>query len=122
MVARIVIGTAILLLVGVYFLSTADLPVGQVATPSPAEAIGSRETPQGESLFAEIDENGNVLRVIVADEKVINSGLFGDPANWVRTYADGRERGKYAGKGDVYGKDLDAFATSTEALEHMKRL
>lgn len=83
--------------------------------PEPAEL------PVEESLFAEIDKDGNVLRVIVVSEEVINSGLFGDPANWVRTYADGRHRGKYTGKGDVYDRDLDIFATSTEAIEALKR-
>ena len=61
-----------------------------------------------ESLFAEI-QDGIVVRVIVAEPEVINSGLFGDPENWVRTYANGRIRANYSGIGHTYDKDRDVF-------------
>lgn len=99
-----IVGVAVVVPIGVALVPNGELP----------KATGE------ESLFAEIDGNGVVLRVIVADAEVINSGLFGDPQNWVRTYMDGRKRGKYAGKGDVYGKDVDIFATSTEALDNLR--
>ena len=35
--------------------------------------------------FAEIDEGGTVLRVIVADQDFIDSGVVGDKTNWVQT-------------------------------------
>jgi len=58
--------------------------------------------------FAEIDINGNVLRVIVADQAFIDSGLVGDPKNWIQTESDGTRK-NYAGPGYVYNKDIDAF-------------
>lgn len=62
-----------------------------------------------ESMFAEIDENGNVLRVIVIDIEDLMTGQWGDPTKWVRTYADGGKRGYMAGKGLKYDSNLDAF-------------
>lgn len=63
--------------------------------------------------FAEIDENGIVLRVIVAEQDFIDSGLVGDPSTWVQTSynAKGGEglRKNYAGPGYTYDKSLDAF-------------
>ena len=35
--------------------------------------------------FAQIDENNQVTQVIVAEQDVINTGLFGDPATWIQT-------------------------------------
>jgi len=35
--------------------------------------------------FAKIDENNKVTQVIVAEQDVINTGLFGDPASWIQT-------------------------------------
>jgi hypothetical protein len=35
--------------------------------------------------FAKIDENNRVTQVIVAEEDVINTGLFGDPVLWIQT-------------------------------------
>ena len=35
--------------------------------------------------FAKIDENNRVTQVIVAEQDVINTGLFGDPALWIQT-------------------------------------
>lgn len=64
--------------------------------------------PEAPSTYAEIDENGEVLRVIVITEEMIQTGKWGDPDNWVRTYDDGR-RNVYAGKGDKYDRENDAF-------------
>ena len=74
-------------------------------------AIGSNEEvlPGEESLFAEVNAKGEVLRVIVADKDFINSGKVGDPKKWVRTYYNGRIRGKYAGVGHKYNKSQDIF-------------
>jgi hypothetical protein len=57
--------------------------------------------------FAEIDENGVVLRVIVADQDFINSGVVGDPSRWVETSDSTRKN--YAGIGYTYDQARDAF-------------
>lgn len=71
------------------------------------------------SHFAEIDKNGIVLRVIVAEEDFINSGAVGKPTNWVQTSYNtlaGKHslngtplRKNYAGVGYTYDKTRDAF-------------
>ena len=67
------------------------------------------------SHFAKV-ENGVVTQVIVAEQDVIDSGLFGD--GWVQTsyntyggqHPEGRPlRKNYAGIGFKYDADLDAF-------------
>lgn len=71
------------------------------------------------SHFAQIDGNGKVLRVIVAEQDFIDSGVLGDPSAWVQTSYDTRGgvhdkggaplRMNYAGPGYSYDKTLDAF-------------
>jgi hypothetical protein len=61
------------------------------------------------SYFAKIDEEGVVTTVIAATQEVIDSGLFGDPAEWVETDMEGNTRNQYAGIGMVYIKELDSF-------------
>lgn len=61
------------------------------------------------TYFAEVDKSGTVLRVIVASQEFIDSGVVGDPSAWVQTDINGGIRKNYAGKGYVYDKDLDAF-------------
>jgi len=77
--------------------------------------------------FAKI-ENGTVVNVIVAEQDVIDSGLFGDPTSWIQTSyntlggvhykPNTREpsedqskalRKNYAGIGYTYNAQLDAF-------------
>jgi hypothetical protein len=79
------------------------------------------------SHFAKI-QNGIVTQVIVAEQDVIDSGLFGDPASWVQTSyntignvhyepnssprrPDGGValRGNYAGIGHTYDETHDVF-------------
>ena len=62
-----------------------------------------------ESLFAEVDAQGSVLRVIVADQSFIDSGAVGDPKNWIQTSSKGTIRKNYAGTGYKYDKTIDAF-------------
>jgi hypothetical protein len=105
--------TALLTLTGTgIVLAAVNLPAN---APDIVVPVGHDELvlPNEESLFAEIDENGQVLRVIVADVEVIKSGRFGDPANWVRTYSDGKRRGSYAGKGHTYDRTTDTFIPPT---------
>ena len=61
------------------------------------------------SHFAEIDKDGIVLRVLVAEQSFINSGLVGDSFNWVQTSYNNNFRKNYAGKGYTYDKTRDAF-------------
>ena len=78
------------------------------------------------SHFAEIDKDGVVQRVIVAEQDFINSGKVGDPNNWIQTsyntrggvhYAPNSNdpddgialRKNYAGKGYTYDQTRDAF-------------
>lgn len=69
------------------------------------------------SHFAKV-EDGIVTQVIVAEQDVIDSGLFGDPASWVQTsyntyggqHPEGRPlRKNFAGVGYTYDADRDAF-------------
>ncbi len=61
------------------------------------------------SHFAEIDKDGIVQRVIVAEQNFINSGTVGDSFNWVQTSYNSNFRKNYAGKGYLYDKVRDAF-------------
>jgi len=78
------------------------------------------------SHFAEINKDGIVQRVIVAEQDFIDSGVVGDANNWVQTsyntrggvhYAPNSSepdggialRKNYAGKGYTYDKTRDAF-------------
>ena len=78
------------------------------------------------SHFAEIDNNNIVQRVIVAAQDYIDSGVVGNPDNWVQTsyntrggvhYAPNSNepdggvalRKNYAGIGDTYDESKDAF-------------
>jgi hypothetical protein len=59
------------------------------------------------SHFAEIDENGNVLRVIVADSLEWCQTRLG--GTWVQTSYTASMRGNYAGIGYQYRSDIDKF-------------
>jgi hypothetical protein len=69
--------------------------------------------------FAQIDGYNKVIQVIVADQDVINTGLFGDPALWIQTsynthggvHTQGGTplRKNYAGIGYSYDATRDAF-------------
>jgi hypothetical protein len=61
------------------------------------------------SHFAEINSEGVVQRVIVAEQDFINSGLVGDSFNWVQTSYNNNFRKQYAGKGYTYDKSKDKF-------------
>ena len=61
------------------------------------------------SHFAEVDKDGMVLRVIVAEQDFINSGVVGDSFRWVQTSYNGNFRKNYAGVGYTYDKTRDAF-------------
>lgn len=77
------------------------------------------------SHFAEIDDNNIVIRVLVIEQDVVDSGLFGDPERWIQASyntfggvhydADGNPDGgiplrkNYPGPGFTYDPERDAF-------------
>jgi hypothetical protein len=71
------------------------------------------------SHFAEIDDDGIVLQVIVAEQDFIDSGLVGDSSNWIQTSYNTRGgvhilggtplRKNFAGSGYTYDGERDAF-------------
>ena len=61
------------------------------------------------SHFAEIDKNGIVKRVIVAQQDFINSGKVGDSFLWVHTSYNNNFRTQFAGIGYKYDKEKDIF-------------
>ena len=67
--------------------------------------------------FAKV-ENGIVTQVIVVEQDVIDTGIFGDPSLWFQTsyntyagqHPDGKPfRKNYAGIGYIYDVERDAF-------------
>ena len=70
------------------------------------------------SHFAKV-ENGVVTQVIVIEQDVLDTGLWGNPADWVQTsyntYGGQHRQGgtplrkNYAGIGYIYDLDRDAF-------------
>src|SRR3990167_3743923 len=71
--------------------------------------LPSTEQPIEETYFAEIDKNGVILQVIVADQNFINSGVVGSPNNCVQTYKNVSIRKNYAGKGCEFNQNINAF-------------
>lgn len=70
------------------------------------------------SHYAKVNSQGIVEQVIVAEQDVIDSGLFGNPSSWVQTsynthggqHPEGRPlRKNYAGIGFTYDATRDAF-------------
>ena len=69
--------------------------------------------------YAKIDENNIVVDIIVAEQDIIDSGMLGDPSNWIQTsyntsggyHNQGKRplRFNYASVGSIYRRDLDAF-------------
>jgi len=85
--------------------------------------------------FAQLDENNVVLQVIVVNnaELLDESGqeleakgiafcqsLFGADTRWVQTSYSNKFREKYAGIGDFYSEDYDAFI-APETFEDTER-
>jgi len=71
------------------------------------------------SHFAQIDENNTVTRVLVIEQDVIDTGMFGDPSTWIQTSYNTNGgvhrlggtplRKNYAGIGYTYDVSRDAF-------------
>ena len=71
------------------------------------------------SHFAQIDSNNIVTQVIVIEQDVVDTGLFGDPNSWIQTSYNTSGgihllggtplRKNYAGIGYTYDSTRDAF-------------
>lgn len=70
------------------------------------------------SHFAKINKDNIVTEVIVAEQDVIDLGIFGDPSSWIQTsynthagtHPENRPlRKNFAGVGYTYDKARDAF-------------
>lgn len=70
------------------------------------------------SHFAHVNKSGIVDNVIVAEQDFIDTGLVGDPKEWIKTsyntylnqHPEGRPlRKNFAGIGFIYDPILDAF-------------
>ncbi len=59
--------------------------------------------------FAQIDQNGVVQRVIVAEQDFINTGVVGDSFNWIQTSYNDNFRKQFAPVGGKYLKANDVF-------------
>ena len=69
--------------------------------------------------FAQIDENNIVTRVLVIEQDVVDTGLFGEPSSFVQTSYNTQGgvhklggtplRKNYAGIGYTYDVERDAF-------------
>jgi hypothetical protein len=75
--------------------------------------------------FAQIDENNIVTRVLVIEQEMVDTGLWGDPATWIQTSYNTRGgvhyssdnlpdggtslRKNFAGIGYTYDSTRDAF-------------
>jgi len=89
----------------------AKMPIrGFPVAPQKTENIAPKSGP---TYFAEIDNNGIVLRVIVIDQASLNTGLWGDPKNWIETSMEGSINGRYAGKGYAYDRNAKVFIAPT---------
>lgn len=90
-----------------WFLIGGIAIAGVVALPEEPKTIGELIQNNEPTYFAELDENNEVLRVIVADQEFINT--LDNPNDWKQTYYNSEARKNYAGIGYKYNKDLDAF-------------
>lgn len=81
------------------------------------------------SHFAQINENSIVINVLVGEEEIFQSGIFGDPSKWIQTSYNTRAgihydpttqlpddgvalRKNYASVGMIYDPIRDAFYLS----------
>jgi len=68
------------------------------------------------TYYAQIDENGIVKTVIVADQAFIDSGAVGDPSIWIPT--DYSVPDKAAEIGGKYDKKSDSFITKEDVRKY----
>ena len=74
------------------------------------------------SHFAEIDNNNKVIRVLVGDNSMPNEGynwlIDNLGGTWVKTSYNATIRYNYAGVGDYYDPDADAFIAPRPSCGH----
>ena len=106
----ITIGIAVITLLSWLFAYRPVPPfAGIVLTNVVSETVCETKDGTDARFFAEV-ENGIVLRVIVAQPEVLNTGKWGNPNRWVETcYGDKGNRKNYAGTGHIFDKTRDAF-------------
>jgi len=85
-----------------------DDSVDVVYEPSPIDTFDLKTKPDS---FAEIDSLGNVLRVIVITQDVLNTGHFGDPKNWKQVTGSDTVNVNYAGVGYKYEDSVKEFVS-----------
>lgn len=61
------------------------------------------------SYFAQIDDNGTIVNVIVASQEMINTGKLGDPKYFIPTAMEDGYKLHAATIGSLYLKDEDVF-------------
>ena len=65
------------------------------------------------SHFAELDDNNQVIRVLVCDNAMPNEGydwlIENLGGKWVQTSYNANFRKRFAGIGDFYNEEIDAF-------------
>lgn len=94
---------------------TTQLRIIAIQTTTGEIQLTNQEAPQEDALFAELDEEGVVLRVLVVPAQQAHRGeeFLRDDLNlggrWVQTSTDASIRGMYAGIGSIYREDLDEF-------------
>jgi hypothetical protein len=81
--------------------------------PEPDEILGADKTALDETMFALVDQAGNILTIIVADQEFINSGVVGDPYYWIPV--DYKIKDKAAEIGGLYDWDKQKFINKVEA-------
>lgn len=72
------------------------------------------------STFAEIDAQGTVLRVIVADQAFIDSGSVGDPSRWIDTEGKKNHPGKEYTYEESIGEFVPPKTASTTVFDNVK--
>ena len=60
------------------------------------------------STYAKV-ENGIVVKVIEVEEGFFDNFIDDTPGEWIETFSDASQRGKYAGIGDTYDAPNDRF-------------
>lgn len=89
-----------------FFIGSVAFAAGVGVVP---DAITAIKLSQEESIYAELDANDVVVRVLVISEENLKTGKWGDPKSFVRTSNKNSIRGVYAGIGYTYNRTKDEF-------------
>lgn len=61
------------------------------------------------AYFAQVDKNEMVVKVIVADQEFIDSGVAGEPDSFIECWRGGGKRKHFPGRGYHYRRIDDVF-------------